>query len=156
VDASLVLPTRHEILSRVCLFNLMAARDFKQTLFLNSNGIRIRRCNNLRAQSILIFPAVEGQPPMGHDHRPPGKRRRVRARRQEAGHGSQAEASLRAGPGVGQPAGWQARGHSQSPKWRRCCASLRRSPRPSPCSGAGCRRRGRLPPRPGVKQGKNQ
>lgn len=43
-------------------------------------------------------------------------------------------------------------GNPHRPQWRRCCASPRCCPRPSPCSGAGCRRRGsRYTPHPGVK-----
>lgn len=50
------------------------------------------------------------------------------------------------------------RGTANPHKWRRCYASLRRSPSPCLCSGAGCRRRGRgpPPPRPGAKQDMNQ
>ncbi|OQU79683.1 hypothetical protein SORBI_3008G178701 [Sorghum bicolor] len=77
---------------------------------------------------------------MSHGRRPPEKRRRRRvpARRQEAGHGVAGGGESTGGDGA-----WGSRqGHSQSPRWRRYCApSL--SLRPCPCSGTGCRRRGR-------------
>ena len=86
-----------------------------------------------------------------NSRRPSGKRRRDRARRQEAGHRSQAEASLRAGPGrraAGRVAG---AGAQQIPHM----ASLLRLTSPLPPSKPLLRPR--LPPaRPSASESRGQ